>query len=85
MRRVPVSAARVSLTVFFAGLLLTPMLVRKFSSEHSASASTRFDTNAALARYGFYLTNVSRAAGIDFVHQGPTLDGKLAAIMPEVA
>ncbi len=32
-----------------------------------------------------YLEEVSHAAGIDFVHQAPTLDAKLNPIMPEVA
>jgi hypothetical protein len=45
----------------------------------------KFDTKAALANHGFYLTEVSHAAGIDFVHQEPTLDPKLQSIMPEVA
>ena len=31
------------------------------------------------------LQEVSHAAGINFVHQAPTLDPKLAPIMPEVA
>ena len=38
-----------------------------------------------LARHGFYLQEVSQAAGINFVHQSPALDPKLERIMPEVA
>lgn len=83
MKRVPI--ARVLLIIFFAGLLLTPIVVKRLSSERKASAKTTLDTSAALARHGFYLQEVSRDAGIDFVHQGPTLDPKLAHIMPEVA
>ena len=37
------------------------------------------------ARYGFHLTEVASAAGLDFVHEAPTLDPKLAHIMPQVA
>ena len=69
MKRVPI--ARVLLIIFFAGLLLTPLVVKRLSSERKASAKTTLDTSAALARHGFYLQEVSRDAGIDFVHQGP--------------
>ena len=43
------------------------------------------DVKTALARHGFYLQEVSHAAGVDFVHQAPALDPKLEPIMPEVA
>src|SRR6185437_13909647 len=82
MKRIPI--ARVLVTIFFVGLLLTPLALRKLSGRR-ASDQAKFDTAAALANHGFYLTEVSHAAGIDFVHQGPTLDSKLATIMPEVA
>ncbi len=39
----------------------------------------------SLRRYGFYLTQTNRECGIDFQHESPTLDGKLAHIMPVVA
>ena len=48
-------------------------------------AKSKLDLQTALARHGFYLQEVSRAAGVNFVHQGPTLDHKLDHIMPEVA
>ncbi len=83
MKRVPV--ARILVSIFFVGLLLTPIVMKHLSSKRKASANITLDTSAALARRGFYLQEVSHAAGIDFVHQGPTLDPKLAHIMPEVA
>lgn len=82
MKRVPI--ARIVVSIFFIGLLLTPLVIRRLSGRQ-ASAQVKFDTKAALANHGFYLTEVSHAAGVNFVHQGPTLDPKLAAIMPEVA
>ena len=82
MKRGPV--ARILLSIFFVALLATPMVVRRVSAAR-ASARVRLDANAALTRHGFYLQEVSRAAGIDFVHQAPTLDPKLNGIMPEVA
>jgi enediyne biosynthesis protein E4 len=76
--------ARTLVVVFFVGLLATPYLVRRFSPDGKATGAQP-DRPAALARYDFYLQEVSHAAGIDFVHQAPTLDSKLASIMPEVS
>src|SRR5271154_944876 len=73
--------ARTVLTVFFAGLLCTPAIIRRVS----AGETTQLDKNAALSRHGFYLEEVSKQAGINFVHQAPALDAKLAGIMPQVA
>jgi hypothetical protein len=39
----------------------------------------------ALRRYGFFLREESKKAGIDFVHQAPTLDPRLTHIMPIIA
>src|SRR6185437_6610916 len=82
MKRIPI--ARVLVTIFFVGLLLTPLALRRLSGRRASGQAT-FDITAALANHGFYLTEVSHAAGLDSVHQGPTLDAKLATIMPEVA
>jgi hypothetical protein len=82
MKRGPV--ARILLTIFFIGLLATPMAIRRVDAAR-ASARIRLNADAALARHGFYLTEVSRTAGINFVHEAPTLDPKLNGIMPQVA
>jgi enediyne biosynthesis protein E4 len=37
------------------------------------------------ARFGFRLEESAKALGVDFVHQGPTFDDRLAHIMPQVA
>jgi len=83
MIKVPI--ARILVSLFFVGLLMTPAVIRRYASSHLVSSSSTLDRQAALARHGFYLEEVSHAAGIDFVHQAPTLDAKLAPIMPEVA
>jgi hypothetical protein len=75
---------RIVLAIFFAGLLATPILLKKRIARRQANQAT-FDAQASLTRHGFYLTEVSHTAGIDFVHQAPVLDAKLAHIMPEVA
>jgi hypothetical protein len=82
MKRIPI--ARILVSIFFVALLLTPAVIKRLSGRQ-ASAQVKFDTKGALANHGFYLTEVSHQAGIDFVHQGPKLDSKLASIMPEVA
>ncbi|HEY7352672.1 MAG TPA: CRTAC1 family protein [Terriglobales bacterium] len=71
---------RVVLAVVFVGMLAVPYSLRRISARRTAAA--RAD---ALQRYGFRFQEVSHAAGIDFVHRGPTLDHKLDPIMPEVA
>ncbi|MGC2163669.1 MAG: CRTAC1 family protein [Silvibacterium sp.] len=82
MKRGPI--ARAVLILFFAGLIVIPVVVTRVSARNKAAAA-RFDANSALDRYGFYFTEVSKQAGVHFIHQAPVLDPKLAPIMPEVA
>jgi hypothetical protein len=74
---------RILLGVFFLGLLAVPLVMRRLADQRAQAS--QFDPNAALARHGFYLQEVSQQAGIHFVHHAPTLDPKLDHIMPEVA
>jgi enediyne biosynthesis protein E4 len=74
--------ARVLLAIALVAMLATPALVRRFSSRVSPTAQAADD---ARARYGFRLIEVAKASGVSFVHEPPTLDGKLAHIMPQVA
>jgi hypothetical protein len=83
MKKLPI--ARIVVSIFFVGLLITPAVMRWRSSTHAASTLATLNRQAALTRHGFYLEEVSHSAGIDFVHQAPTLDSQLAPIMPEVA
>jgi enediyne biosynthesis protein E4 len=76
--------ARVLLVLFFTGLLATPFVIKRISAGRESDRS-KTDARTALIRHGLYLEEVSRAAGINFVHQAPTLDAKLDPIMPEVA
>ena len=77
------TAARLVLAVVFAGLLATPYLMRRFGPR-AAPAAPAAGVDAR-AQYGFRLTESAKAAGLDFVHEAPTLDAKLAHIMPQVA
>jgi hypothetical protein len=83
MKRLPV--ARIILTIVFIGMLATPALMRRLSSQRGKPAAAHTDCQAALARYGFCFQEVSHQAGINFVHEAPILDPKLDGIMPEVA
>src|ERR1700683_3596276 len=76
--------AKIFLRIFFLGLPASPRFIKRISSPHEVDRSTA-GAATALARHGFYLQEVSHAAGINFVHQAPALDPKLAPIMPEVA
>jgi hypothetical protein len=76
--------ARILTGIFFVGLLATPFVIKRISARHDTDRS-KADATTALARHGFYLGEVSHAAGINFVHQAPALDPKLDPIMPEVA
>jgi hypothetical protein len=76
--------ARVVLAILFVAMLLTPLAIRKVSARREA-AQAKLDESQALARYGFHLQEVSQQAGVQFVHQAPTLDAKLDGIMPQVA
>src|SRR5262245_62945994 len=47
---------------------------------------TTLTEKEALERYGFYLRESSKQAGIDFVHEGPTgIHEKLEHILPIIA
>src|ERR1041384_7225655 len=76
--------ARIILAVIFLGLVISPWAIRRWQA-HQDSLAANIDRQTALARHGFYFQEVSHAAGINFVHQAPTLDHQLDHIMPQVA
>jgi hypothetical protein len=73
---------RLILAFIFIGLLATPALMRRFGPRAAVIPDSGSD---APLRYGFHFTESAKPAGIDFVHEAPTLDAKLAHIMPQVA
>ncbi len=75
--------AKVLLILFFAGLIVTPALIRRWSKSNVPTNAV--DPQSALTRYGFHMQEVSKSAGIDFIHTAPKLDSKLDHIMPQVA
>ena len=74
--------ARAVLAVVFLLLLATPAIIRRMSQPSDGAAPAAADPTL---RYGFALRETSKSAGIEFVHEAPTLDAKLAHIMPQVA
>src|SRR3984957_13257041 len=75
--------ARIVLAIVFLCLLVTPLVIKRIAARRQPNHSD--EARTALARYGFYLREISRSVGINFVHQAPQLDPKLDRIMPEVA
>src|SRR5579862_3080939 len=75
---------RIALTLFFAALLAGPLVYKRMDAGNRASRESQ-DRTSVLARYGFSFRESSKAAGINFKHASPTLDAKLAHIMPQVA
>jgi hypothetical protein len=59
-------------------------IVKKLFTPREAEVDPS-DKEAVLARYGFYLEEVSHHCDIDFVHEAPTFDAKLDHIMPQIA
>ena len=74
---------RAVVSVFVNERLLGSVVAMKYW--HKPSTDANLDGKEALQRYGFYLCESSRDAGIDFIHQAPTLDAKLEHIMPIIA
>ena len=75
---------RILVSLVFVGLLAVPLILKRSAARRLENQS-KIGAQTALARHGFSLQEVSKAAGIDFVHRAPALDPKLDPIMPEVA
>src|SRR6185312_10562368 len=80
----PRRAVRIGVIAFFVALLAVP-IVYKHYRRAAVEGLAKSGEASALARYGFYFQESSKASGIHFVHQAPILDSKLNHIMPQVA
>jgi enediyne biosynthesis protein E4 len=76
--------ANVVLIIVFVGLIAIPVVLRRLSARREKAMATA-DVQSAITRYGLHFEEVSKAAGVNFLHQAPTLDHKLDHIMPQVA
>ena len=66
-------------------LVSSLVAIRVLNSQATAAAHEGTGGAPADARFGFRLEESAKSLGVDFVHQGPTFDSRLAHIMPQVA
>jgi hypothetical protein len=69
----------VAAALLFAAIAAAVVLQRPAASDGPQ------DPDAIMARYGFFLDDIARSIGIDFMHAAPELDARLAPIMPLIA
>lgn len=74
--------SKVLLAIIFVGLLATPLAIRQWRMYTAGAAQKAADP---LSRYGFRLVESAGPAGVTFIHSAPSLDPRLAHIMPQVA
>lgn len=77
----PRRSKQIVVTLVFVGVLVLVVVLNR--SDRPAEGNLAAEES--LKRYGFYLTESAGACGIEFHHGSPTLDPKLAHIMPVVA
>lgn len=75
---------KIGLVVLFVVLLAFPVVRRAWNNWQQKKES-RQEHAEIIKRYGFYLQNVAKEAGITFKHESPMLDPKLDNIMPIIA
>ena len=74
------------LVVLFFGLLLVALGMMKWGGWQVGERDTDLPlVSTGTERYGFYLKEVGKQVGINFVHEAPVLDAKLDHIMPIIA
>jgi hypothetical protein len=71
--------------LFLFAAQVVAVFVLRTPSSAPPRPSNQLSGEESLKRYGFYLREVSKECGIDVVHQAPTLDPKLAHIMPIIS
>src|ERR1700752_434675 len=80
----PGRPTKIVLLIICLALIATPLVIKRLEARREVGKA-KLDSTLALSRYGFYLQEVAKTTGIEFVHQAPTLDHKLDHIMPQVA
>ncbi|PWN06689.1 CRTAC1 family protein [Rhodohalobacter mucosus] len=74
---------RIAAAVIFALLISIPFGMRTYSDWMSSDDYA--DREDVLQRYGFYLEDITEAAGVDFSHQRVTVDDELSHILPQIS
>src|SRR6201988_1352983 len=80
----PGRPTKIVLLIICLALIATTRVIKRLEARREVGKA-KLDSTLALSRYGFYLQEVAKTTGIEFVHQAPTLDHKLDHIMPQVA
>ena len=66
-------------------LLVSSLVALRVLNSRATASAYEVTPGVADSRFGFRLEESAKALGVDFVHQGPTFDARLAHIMPQVA
>ena len=66
-------------------LLVSSLVALRVLNSRATASAHEGTAGAADSRFGFRLEESAKKLGVDFVHQGPTFDARLAHIMPQVA
>ena len=66
-------------------LLVSSLVTLRVLNSRATASAHEETTGVADSRFGFRLQESAKTMGVDFVHQGPTFDARLAHIMPQVA
>ncbi len=82
---IPARRQRIAWFVWTIVLVSALVAIRMLNSQATAAAHESTSGAPADARFGFKLEESAKSLGVDFVHQGPTFDSRLAHIMPQVA
>ncbi len=76
---------KILVTILFACFLAAPAILKKNNNPHPASSLPQETKSELLDTYGLYFEDVSKACGINFIHQSPLLDPRLKPILPQIA
>jgi hypothetical protein len=82
---IPARRQRIAWFVWTIVLVSSLVAIRMLNSQATAAAHESTSGAPADARFGFKLEESAKSLSVDFVHQGPTFDSRLAHIMPQVA
>jgi enediyne biosynthesis protein E4 len=75
---------KTTVTIIFIILLVSPSFLALLSSK-SIKARQAPAREAVLKKYGFFLEEVSKQSGVNFVHHSPRLDPRIDPILPIIA
>ncbi|MCG8311237.1 MAG: CRTAC1 family protein [Cytophagales bacterium] len=81
----PSKTVRIAVTSLFVVILAVPILLQYDAERLSPGKDNAEARKYALDVFGFYLEEVSDAAGVDFIHRSPALDSRIDHILPTIA